>query len=87
MSQPSDRHAGEAGRTPEDMRFRQQMADRMHDQLQQLLSAARMKVGLIRRQPTFDPTTREAIHTVERLLEEAMAESASIISQLKGESA
>lgn len=59
-----------------------QLADRIHDQLQQLLSAARMKSALIRRQ-SVDPLTIEGLHDVERLLEEALHESTALIEQLK----
>jgi signal transduction histidine kinase len=58
------------------------VADRMHDQLQQFLSAARMKAGLIRRQ-SGDPATIEGLRDLERLLEQALAESTALIEQLK----
>ena len=58
------------------------LADRIHDQLQQLLSAARMKAGLIRRQ-SQEPATLEGLRDVERLLEQALGESTALIDQLK----
>lgn len=58
------------------------LAARVHDQLQQLLSAARMKAGLIRRL-SQEPATIEALHDIERLLEQALAESTALIEQLR----
>jgi signal transduction histidine kinase len=55
----------------------------MHDQLQQLLSAAKMRAGLVRRQLN-DPAAIEGLSALERLLEQAMAESTALIRLLKG---
>lgn len=62
---------------------RRKLADRMHDKLQQLLSAARMRIGLVRRQ-LDDPAAIEGLWAAERLLEEAMNESTALIERLRG---
>jgi signal transduction histidine kinase len=82
MSQPTRAGTADVDQPGSEARFRRQLADRMHDQLQQLLSAARMKAGLVRRQ-SADAATVEALREVERLLEQAMSESAALIGRLK----
>jgi len=61
------------------------LADRIHDQLQQLLAAARMKAGLIRRQ-SAESATIEGLRNIERLLEQALGESSALIEQIKTDS-
>jgi signal transduction histidine kinase len=56
----------------------------MHDHLQQLLSAARMKAGLLRRQLN-EPAIAESLSAVELLLEQAMAESTALIGLLRND--
>jgi signal transduction histidine kinase len=82
MSQPTRAGVTAVDQSGFEARFRQQLADRMHDRLQQLLSAARMKAGLLRRQ-SAQAATVEALTEVERLLEQAMSESTVLIAQLR----
>jgi signal transduction histidine kinase len=56
----------------------------MHDHLQQLLSAARMKAGLVRRQLN-EPAIAESLSAIELLLEQAMVESTALIGLLRND--
>jgi signal transduction histidine kinase len=66
--------------------FGRNLANRMHDHLQQYLAAARMRAGLIRLQSAGGSPSREGIAEIERLLEKAMEESTAIIQDLKARS-
>jgi CheY-like chemotaxis protein len=62
-------------------RERKRLAQILHDQFQQLVSAAKMKIGIIRRRSP-DETTVESLKQAERLLEEALIASRSLATEL-----
>ena len=60
---------------------RKRLAQRLHDGLQQLLSAARLKTAIVRRKHPNE-SAQEAMLQVERMLEEAIAESRALSAEL-----
>lgn len=62
-------------------RERKRLAQALHDQLQQLLSAAKLKAALTRR-GTAEEITRTRIQQLEQLIEGAIAESRSLTLEL-----
>jgi CheY-like chemotaxis protein len=61
-------------------RERKRLAQRLHDGLQQFLSAARLKAALVRRR--LSPEDAESILQVERMLEQAIEESRNLTTEL-----
>jgi CheY-like chemotaxis protein len=61
-------------------RERKRLAQRLHDGLQQFLSAARLKAALVRRR--LSPEDAESILQVERMLEQAIDESRTLTTEL-----
>jgi signal transduction histidine kinase len=70
----------------EPAQFGRNLANRMHDHLQQYLAAARMRAGVIRLQSAGKSPSPEGIAEIEQLLEKAMEESTAIIRDLKARS-
>lgn len=62
-------------------RERKRLAQALHDQLQQILSAAKLKAGLVRRVTTEQPV-KDHLQQLERLIEGAIAESRSLTLEL-----
>lgn len=62
-------------------RERKRLAQLVHDSFQQLISAAKLKAGLVRRQAT-DEKVKEGITQIERLLEQALDEARSLTLEL-----
>lgn len=62
-------------------RERKRLAQALHDQLQQLLSAAKLKAALVRRVSTEEPVSRH-LKDLERLIEGAISESRSLTLEL-----
>jgi PAS domain S-box-containing protein len=62
-------------------RERKRLAQLLHDHFQQLVSAAKLKTGLVRRSIT-EPKATEALKQTESLLEEALAASRSLATEL-----
>jgi CheY-like chemotaxis protein len=62
-------------------RERRRLAQILHDQFQQLVSAAKMKIGIMRRRSS-DETTVDSLKQAERLLEEALTASRSLATEL-----
>lgn len=62
-------------------RERKRLAQLLHDHFQQLLSAAKLKAGLVRRS-VGDSPAKGSLEQIERLLDAAIAESRSLISDL-----
>ena len=63
-------------------RERRRLAQILHDHLQQLLYAARLHLGTLRRQNPADPPVPETIERIDALLGECLAESRSLTVQL-----
>jgi len=62
-------------------RERKRLAQVLHDHFQQLLSAAKLKAGLVRRLAT-ETSVQDGVRQVENLLEEAITESRSLTAEL-----
>lgn len=62
-------------------RERKRLAQTLHDQLQQILSAAKLKAGLVRRVSAEAPV-KDQLQQLERLIESAIAESRSLTLEL-----
>jgi signal transduction histidine kinase len=62
-------------------RERKRLARVLHDHFQQLLSAAKLKAGILRRL-TPDESTKDHARQIERLLEEALSASRSLAIEL-----
>jgi signal transduction histidine kinase len=62
-------------------RERQRLARKLHDHFQQLISAAKMKLGILRRRTT-DPATAEVLSQAEHLLKMAMGATRSLGAEL-----
>jgi len=62
-------------------RERRRLAQVLHDHLQQLLVAARLKLGLLQRR-TPDQTVRQRVVAVDVLLDQAISESRSLTVEL-----
>jgi len=62
-------------------RERKRLARLLHDHFQQLISAAKLKAGLVRR-GAVEPKMIESIRQIESLLEEAIAASRSLATEL-----
>lgn len=62
-------------------RERKRLAQLLHDHFQQLLSAAKLKAGLVRR-TLGDAPAKANVEQIEKLLDAAIAESRSLISDL-----
>jgi signal transduction histidine kinase len=73
-----------------EQRFRHDLARRLHDELQQLLSAARLKAGIVRRKLQADKAdisaATEALLGIEEILERAIDESRRLITELQSSS-
>ena len=67
--------------TETESRERKRLAQVLHDHFQQLVSAAKLKVGIIRRRLT-DPALLETVKQVENLLEETINASRSLATEL-----
>jgi PAS domain S-box-containing protein len=67
--------------TETESRERKRLAQILHDHFQQLVSAAKLKVGIIRRKLT-DPALIETVKQVESLLEETINASRSLATEL-----
>jgi PAS domain S-box-containing protein len=66
--------------TRAEQRERRRLATILHDELQQLLSAAKLRVGLLGR--VEDPQVQEARRELSELLQEALAHSRSLVQEL-----
>lgn len=64
-----------------EQRERRHLAQKLHDSLQQLLYAARLSLGTVRRRVT-DPGILPAIEQAEELLTQSLAESRSLTTEL-----
>jgi PAS domain S-box-containing protein len=64
-----------------EQRERRRLAQVLHDHLQQLLVAARLKLGLMQRR-AHEQTTRQRIMQVDELLDQAISESRSLTVEL-----
>lgn len=62
-------------------RERKRLAQVLHDQFQQLVSAAKMKIGILRRRSEDTPTI-ESLRQAESLLEEALTASRALATDL-----
>lgn len=70
-----------SGLSQAERRERRRLSQLLHDHVQQLLVAAKLQVGLLQKR-TGEDTTREAAKRVESLLDDALAESRSLNTQL-----
>lgn len=64
-----------------EQRERRRLAQVLHDHLQQLLVAARLKLGILHRR-TSDQTVRQRVMQVDELLDQAIGESRSLTVEL-----
>lgn len=64
-----------------EQRERRRLAQKLHDSLQQLLYAARLSLGTVRRHAT-EPGSLRAIEQAEELLTQSLAESRSLTTEL-----
>ncbi len=69
--------------SPADIAYRRELADRIHDHLQQFLAAARMRAGIMRMDSREKNIPTDGIGEIERLLEKAMDESTDLIHELR----
>lgn len=67
--------------TETESRERKRLAQLLHDHFQQLVSAAKLKVGIVRRKLS-DPALIETVQQVESLLEETINASRSLATEL-----
>jgi CheY-like chemotaxis protein len=67
--------------TMAEQRERRRLAQVLHDHLQQLLYAARLNVGMLRRR-TDENDLQRAIQQIDQLLDQAIAESRSLTTEL-----
>lgn len=67
--------------TQAEHRERRRLAQVLHDHLQQMLVAARLKLGQVNRHST-DDRQRQAIRQIDHLLQQSIAESRSLTAQL-----
>lgn len=67
--------------TRTEARERQRLAQVLHDHFQQLVSAAKLKAGIVRRAPEA-PRATDLLRDVEQLLDEALTESRTLAAEL-----
>jgi signal transduction histidine kinase/ActR/RegA family two-component response regulator len=68
-------------RAEAESRERKRLAQMLHDQFQQLISAAKMKIGILRRRSTDEPMVG-SLRQTENLLEEALSASRTLAAEL-----
>lgn len=67
--------------TQAEQRERRRLAQMLHDHLQQLLYAARLRLGWVRRH-IGDSSVQDALHEVDTLLDQSIGESRSLTTEL-----
>jgi signal transduction histidine kinase len=78
---PDEPRQGASESDEAEWRLRTRVAHRLHDQVQQLISAAKLKVGMLRRRSP-DGVLMESLREVENLMNEALIATQSLAGEL-----